>query len=125
MGKAIMRAILFAALIVLVSIASAEEVVELDDKAMSRQTSIMNRQAANDINPKRQGTGRFKKTGNFAGAPYGLPGYKESHDWITDVDYFMPVMFNWRFYAAKYKLKGKSEAEVKADWIANGLGGKA
>jgi len=37
----------------------------------------------------------------------------------------MPVMFNWQFYAAKYKLKGKSEAEVKADWIANGLGGKA
>merc|ERR1712096_346484 len=38
----------------------------------------MNTEAANDINPKKEGTGRFKKTANFPGAPYGLPGYKES-----------------------------------------------
>merc|ERR1712096_239581 len=76
----------------------------------------MNTEAANDINPKKEGTGRFKKTANFPGAPYGLPGYKESHDWVNDVDIYNPLVFQWQFYAAMYGLKGKTEAEVRTDW---------
>jgi len=81
----------------------------------------MNTEAANDINPKKEGTGRFKKTANFPGAPYGLPGYKESHDWVNDIDYFNPLIFDWQFYAAEYKLTGKTETEVKTDWLNVGL----
>merc|ERR1712096_521301 len=76
----------------------------------------MNTEAANDINPKKTGTGRFKKTANFPGAPYGLPGDKESPDWVNDVDIYNPLVFNWQFYAAMYGLKGKTEAEVRTDW---------
>merc|ERR1711964_526168 len=92
-----------------------------EGKSMSGATSAMNTEAANDINPKKEGTGRFKKTANFPGAPYGLPGYKESHDWVNDIDYFSPLIFSWQFYAAEYKLTGKTEAEVKTDWLNVGL----
>eukprot|EP00656_Telonema_subtile_P042284 TRINITY_DN477_c0_g1_i1.p1 TRINITY_DN477_c0_g1~~TRINITY_DN477_c0_g1_i1.p1 ORF type:complete len:383 (-),score=100.03 TRINITY_DN477_c0_g1_i1:255-1403(-) len=52
----------------------------------------------------------------FPGPTYGLPGYKESHNWVTDFDLFSPVVFDEKWYALEYGLAGKSEAEIKKDW---------
>eukprot|EP00656_Telonema_subtile_P044835 TRINITY_DN51099_c0_g2_i1.p1 TRINITY_DN51099_c0_g2~~TRINITY_DN51099_c0_g2_i1.p1 ORF type:complete len:396 (+),score=49.55 TRINITY_DN51099_c0_g2_i1:88-1275(+) len=41
---------------------------------------------------------------------------KSSHDWVHVVDRFSPLLFNWRYYAAKYNLEGQTEAQVRADW---------
>eukprot|EP00658_Telonema_sp_P-2_P047094 TRINITY_DN3561_c0_g1_i1.p1 TRINITY_DN3561_c0_g1~~TRINITY_DN3561_c0_g1_i1.p1 ORF type:complete len:376 (-),score=108.29 TRINITY_DN3561_c0_g1_i1:333-1460(-) len=62
---------------------------------------------------------------NVVGPPHGNPGYKESHNWETDVDIWSPVVFNWRFYQAMYSADGladKSEAEVRKFWMETGLG---
>jgi len=72
------------------------------------------------------GTGRHDRgpdsgIHNMAGAPYGLPGYKESHDWVGEIDVFMPAVFNWRFYAASEGLTDQSEIEVKTHWRDTGL----
>jgi len=58
---------------------------------------------------------------NFPGTPYGNPGYKESHNWETDIDYFTPLIFNWKIYASMYGLADKTEEQVKKDWIDVGL----
>lgn len=62
---------------------------------------------------------------NFPGTPYGKPGYKESHNWESDVDYFMPAVFNTKFFAAKYSLKDKTEEQLKAEWLAQATKEKA
>jgi hypothetical protein len=54
---------------------------------------------------------------NFPGTPYGKPGYKESHNWESDIDWFTPLIFNPKIYASMYKLKGKTEEQVKKDWL--------
>lgn len=75
-------------------------------------------------------------TSLFPGPTYGLPGYKESHDWLDDVDNFSPLVFDWKYYKAKCAsaasckdkdgnegtaLGDMSEAEVKAHWIETGM----
>lgn len=61
---------------------------------------------------------------NMPGAPYGKPGYKESHNWEQAVDMLSPVVFKWQFYKAAYNeaLADKDEAGVKEYWsnTANG-----
>jgi hypothetical protein len=100
-----------------------DEVTALTDKPSMQKTQLAN-SAKNNNNPQMEGAGRFKKTANFPGTPYGKPGYKESHNWETDVDLTSPAVFNYKFYAAKYGLAGKTEAEIKADWMSKGLEGK-
>jgi len=84
-------------------------------------TAELNTMSTNNDNPKMEGTGRFKgnKVLNFPGTPYGKPGYKESHNWETDTDWFSPLVFNWKYYAALYELKDKTEEQVKNDWMTN------
>lgn len=53
---------------------------------------------------------------NMPGPMYGKPGYKESHNWETDVDIFSPTVFNQDFYAAKQGLADKNTAEIKTAW---------
>merc|ERR1711881_741495 len=53
---------------------------------------------------------------NFPGTPYGKPGYKESHNWESDIDYFTPLIFNAKIYASMYGVKG-TEEEIKKDWL--------
>jgi len=60
-------------------------------------------------------------TANFPGTPYGKPGYKESHNWEVGVDYYSPLIFNWKIYGAMYGLKDKTEEQVKKDWVTNGM----
>jgi hypothetical protein len=67
------------------------------------------------------GTGRHDRgpdsgIHNMAGAPYGLPGYKESHDWVNDVDIFSPLVFEWHFYGASLDTPTTSEIESKTAW---------
>eukprot|EP00658_Telonema_sp_P-2_P085015 TRINITY_DN9591_c0_g1_i3.p1 TRINITY_DN9591_c0_g1~~TRINITY_DN9591_c0_g1_i3.p1 ORF type:complete len:331 (-),score=73.26 TRINITY_DN9591_c0_g1_i3:163-1155(-) len=50
------------------------------------------------------------------GAPYGNPGYKESHNWETSVDIWSPTVFNPVFFAAKYGISDKSEAQLRKQW---------
>jgi hypothetical protein len=57
---------------------------------------------------------------NMPGPAYGNPGYKESHNWESDIDIFSPIIFNPKYYAAKYEVTG-GEAEVRADWKTTGL----
>jgi hypothetical protein len=67
--------------------------------------------------PFSPGTGRAFDTPNFPGAPYGLPGYKESHDWVNDVDLTSPVVFDWGFFAAaEHPGATKTEEEMKTEW---------
>jgi hypothetical protein len=67
------------------------------------------------------GTGRHDRgpdsgIHNMAGAPYGLPGYKESHDWVNDVDIFSPLVFNWEYYGQGLATPVTTEIESKTAW---------
>jgi len=42
-----------------------------------------------------------------------------SHDWEGAYDMYSPLLFNWKFYAAKYELGDVTEAQVRADWKAH------
>jgi len=53
------------------------------------------------------------------GPTYGLPGYKESHDWVKGVDFFNPVVFDAAYYQAKYKVTEGGATQAKAAWFAN------
>jgi hypothetical protein len=66
-----------------------------------------------------EGTGYFRDIPNAPGPRHGLPGYKESHDWETDVDFFSPLVFDWRFYAAKNLQGTEDEMASKKDWLTN------
>merc|ERR1712022_104078 len=57
-----------------------------------------------------EGTGYYKAMNNFVGPKYGLPGYKESHNWNDDYDILSPLVFDYRFYRA---LIHKEPAEAK------------
>jgi hypothetical protein len=59
---------------------------------------------------------------SFPGPRFGMPGYKESHNWEdpNEVDLFSPLIFNWRGYAAKYpdeKLLSQKKAEDS--WVGS------
>eukprot|EP00656_Telonema_subtile_P022763 TRINITY_DN23_c0_g1_i1.p1 TRINITY_DN23_c0_g1~~TRINITY_DN23_c0_g1_i1.p1 ORF type:complete len:396 (-),score=121.95 TRINITY_DN23_c0_g1_i1:229-1416(-) len=56
---------------------------------------------------------------NMVGAPHGLPGYKESHNWETDIDIWAPAVFNWQFYRAMYSdsVGEKTEGDTRKDWL--------
>merc|ERR1711998_102303 len=68
-------------------------------------------------------------TSLFPGPVYGLPGYKESHDWLNDVDWWSPLVFDWRYYKARCgegcnggdPLKNMNEGEVKKYWVEKGM----
>merc|ERR1712196_72580 len=68
-------------------------------------------------------------TSLFPGPVYGLPGYKESHDWLNDVDWWSPLVFDWRYYKARCgegcdggdPLKNMNEGEVKKYWGGKGM----
>jgi hypothetical protein len=66
-----------------------------------------------------QGTGYFRDIPNAPGPRHGLPGYKESHQWETDTDMFSPLVFDWRFYRAKYLKGTEDEMTTKQDWLEN------
>merc|ERR1711977_138100 len=114
-----------------------EDVVELIDagKVPSGKAAALAKAAAHDIVHPGDGTqtGRVgalptrpapagqAPIPNFPGTPYGKPGYKESHNWESDIDYFSPLIFNWKIYAAMYELKDKTEEAVRKDWVDVGM----
>merc|ERR1719305_232872 len=68
------------------------------------------------------GTGYFAKVMNFPGPKYGLPGYKESHNWEDDADMMSPLIFDYRMYRALIKesvaeAEGMSEEALKTHWM--------
>jgi len=136
MGKRRMKTIvLLSVAVALVAHAHQEtqDVVELVDEAVSKPSlavAARNNAAANDRMTPGDGTqtGRSGPTEkispppgtrpipNFPGTPYGKPGYKESHNWESDIDYFTPLIFNAKIYASMYGVKGTEEA-IKKDWL--------
>jgi len=114
-----------------------EDVVELIDagKVPSGKAAALAKAASHDITHPGDGTqtGRVgalptrpapagqPPIPNFPGTPYGKPGYKESHNWENDIDYFSPLIFNWKIYAAMYGLKDKTEEAVRKDWMDVGM----
>eukprot|EP00656_Telonema_subtile_P022766 TRINITY_DN23_c0_g2_i1.p1 TRINITY_DN23_c0_g2~~TRINITY_DN23_c0_g2_i1.p1 ORF type:complete len:181 (+),score=57.61 TRINITY_DN23_c0_g2_i1:129-671(+) len=56
---------------------------------------------------------------NMVGAPHGLPGYKESHNWESDVDLFSPVVFNLKYFNTMFGDKANSPAQAKRKWAAH------
>jgi hypothetical protein len=85
-------------------------------------------------------------TSLFPGPVYGLPGYKESHDWLKDLDWWSPLVFDWRYYKARCAdgcakpktldsstgeytvdaglgdaLKDMGEGEIKKYWLEKGM----
>merc|ERR1712093_604175 len=119
-----------------VAINTNEDVIELVDAGVSKvegaKLAALNAAAAHDIVHPGDGTQTGRSGAlptraapkgqapmpNFPGTPYGKPGYKESHNWESDVDFFMPAVFNTHFFAAKYGLKDKTEEQLKAEWLA-------
>jgi hypothetical protein len=110
------------------SVSLGKEVVELGEDAKQKEsnpgagpTGAFNENAGPDDT---WGMATGTRTLNMPGAPYGKPGYKESHEWETDINMWAPVVFNLDFFKAMYAadLDGKSEAQVKAYWVdtANG-----
>jgi len=63
-----------------------------------------------------ENAGENGPTSLFPGPTYGLPGYKESHDWVAAYDIFSPLIFDAEWYAIKYGLE--SSVSSKADWAA-------
>jgi len=116
-----------------VAMNTKEDVVELIDagKPPSGKATALEKAASHDIAHPGDGTqtGRVgalptrpapagqPPIPNFPGTPYGKPGYKESHNWESDIDYFSPLIFNWKIYGSMYGLKDKSEEAVKKDWM--------
>merc|ERR1711977_239636 len=144
MGKRRMKTIvLLSVAVALVAHAHQEtqDVVELVDEAVSKPSlavAARNNAAANDRMTPGDGTqtGRSGPTEkispppgtrpipNFPGTPYGKPGYKESHNWESDIDYFTPLIFNAKIYASMYGVKGTEEA-IKKDWLEVAMGADA
>lgn len=76
------------------------------------------------VNSK-EGTGYYKNIANFVGPKYGLPGYKESHDWENAYDIMSPLVFDYRFYRAFISefsdyddatAEKMSEEDLRTDW---------
>ena len=42
-----------------------------------------------------------------------------SYDWVHELDLYSSLLFNWKFYGAKYGLVNKTENQVRADWKAH------
>jgi len=57
-----------------------------------------------------EGFGYWKSDNNFPGPKYGLPGYKESHNWETDVDSSSPLVFDHHMYQALINVKPSAAA---------------
>jgi len=131
--------VLLSLLCISAAVSSDDNVVELVDeggpKVPSGKSVALNAAAAKDIVHPGDGT-QTGRTGalptraapagqppipNFPGTPYGKPGYKESHNWETDIDWFTPLIFNWKIYASMYGLKDKTEEQVRKDWMDVGL----
>jgi len=81
-----------------------------------------------------ENAGENGPTSLFPGPTYGLPGYKESHDWLNDLDWWSPLVFEWRYYKARCAegcteedgtvgtaLKDMSEGQVKKYWFDTGM----
>jgi len=79
-----------------------------------------------DTHPASQdgdGTGYYTHEANFVGPGHGLPGYKESHNWVEDVDTMSPLIFDYRMYRALITEKvadasGMSEEALKTHWMS-------
>lgn len=65
------------------------------------------------------GTGYYRNIPNAPGPRHGLPGYKESHNWESDTDFFSPLVFDWRYYAATSLKGSEDEMTAKQAWLDN------
>jgi hypothetical protein len=74
--------------------------------------------AASDVSAADMDAGRSEGVRKLSmpGPAYGNPGYKESHNWESDVDVFSPVVFSQKYYAAKYDLADQTAGEIKTNW---------
>jgi len=76
-----------------------------------------------------ENAGENGPTSLFPGPTYGLPGYKESHDWLKDLDWWSPLVFDWRYYKARCAdgcnggdaLKDMGEGAIKKYWVDTGM----
>eukprot|EP00658_Telonema_sp_P-2_P048131 TRINITY_DN3662_c0_g1_i10.p1 TRINITY_DN3662_c0_g1~~TRINITY_DN3662_c0_g1_i10.p1 ORF type:complete len:484 (+),score=89.64 TRINITY_DN3662_c0_g1_i10:48-1499(+) len=75
-------------------------------------------------------------TSLFPGPTKDLPGYKASHDWVKDIDWFSPLVFDWRYYKARCHsaeackdlddadgtaMSSMTEDEVRNHWVETGM----
>merc|ERR1711871_646327 len=125
-ARGMMKVLVVLAAIALVALAveDAAEVKEMDE---SRDAPAMGN-GGDDTHPAyiedpntaasqgafAEGTGYYKRMNNFVGPKYGLPGYKESHNWNDDYDILSPLVFDYRFYRALIK-KEPSEAALMSE----------
>jgi len=77
-----------------------------------------------------QGPGYYRQIANFPGPPHGLPGYKESHNWVEAFDFFSPLVFDYRWYrvfmtgSTVDAMKMLTEEDLKTDFLAKVKGKK-
>jgi len=118
-ASGMMKVLLVLAAIALVALAveDAAEVKEMDGPGFltggddTHPAYIADPNTAASQGPYAEGTGYYKRMNNFVGPKYGLPGYKESHNWNDDYDILSPLVFDYRFYRALIH-KEPSEAEL-------------
>eukprot|EP00656_Telonema_subtile_P002244 TRINITY_DN1097_c0_g1_i3.p1 TRINITY_DN1097_c0_g1~~TRINITY_DN1097_c0_g1_i3.p1 ORF type:complete len:603 (-),score=146.22 TRINITY_DN1097_c0_g1_i3:251-2059(-) len=75
-------------------------------------------------------------TSLFPGPTNDLPGYKVSHNWLDDIDYWSPLVFDWKYYKARCSeaasckdldgadgtaLKDMNEGQIKKYWLDHGM----
>jgi len=118
-----MKVVLVFAAITLVALAveDAAGVKELDDAALGEEGAPTMDNGGDSTHPAytatnkyMEGPGYFKSIPNFVGPKYGLPGYKESHNWVEDFDMMSPLTFDYRFYRALI-LAEPSEAKAMTE----------
>lgn len=103
--------VIFAAIaLVTLAVEDAASVKELDEDGASAGPTADN--GGDDTHPAfgktitatgeviTEGVGFYKRMPNFVGPKYGLPGYKESHDWEADYDMMSPLVFDYRWFRA-------------------------
>jgi len=104
----------------LVVVAHSADVQQLADEAPTYANG------GADTHPDAQSggvsTGYEMDVANFPGPGHGLPGYKESHNWVEDVNLMSPLIFDYRMYRALIQEKvadatGMSEEALKTHWM--------
>merc|ERR1712072_165661 len=118
MGIAAMSGKLLIVLAAIVLVAHAVEeaatVKELDDAAMRPTLENGGDDTHKAFDNGGESVGYFKRIANFVGPKYGLPGYKESHNWETDFDMMSPLVFDYRWYRALIHEKVVDAAAMSA-----------
>merc|ERR1711964_380140 len=109
--------ILVAIVLVAHAVDETATVKELDEDKMAPTLSNGGDDTHMSFNNGVESVGYFKRIANFVGPKYGLPGYKESHNWETDFDMMSPLVFDYRYYRALIHMDAETSAAMSEEGL--------